>query len=238
MTVRRVIFWRHGRTQWNHEGRFQGHEDVGLDATGRAQAVTVAPVVARLGFDAIVCSDLVRARDTAAAVAAVTGLPVSYDQRLREARLGRWQGLTLAQAREQLPEEYAEWAAGRQRPSVEPNGEVGVRMAAALADVDAEQVLAVSHGGSIRSALVTLLGLREVDRGALAPLSNCRWSILEADGDRWTLDQHNIDWAASGGDAGWAASGMPQDHSSTAVDDALATAARDDLPIDKRRNQA
>jgi len=225
--ARRIIFWRHGRTQWNHIGRFQGHEDVALDETGRAQAAAVAPALARLGFDVIVSSDLVRARDTAAAVGVVTGLTVTHDERLREGWLGPWQGLTITQAREQVPAEYADWVAGRQRPGVEPNAEVGARMVAALSDVDAEQVLAVSHGGSIRSALVTMLGLREVDRGALAPLSNCRWSILERDGERWTLDQHNV-----------GVSRAPDDHGATAYDDALTAAHREAVPIERRRPRA
>lgn len=210
-----MIFWRHGRTQWNRVGRFQGHEDVALDEVGRAQAAGAAPFVAGLGFDAIVASDLQRARDTAQEVATLTGRAVRTDRRLRETFLGPWQGLTGPQARERFPAEYADWIAGRQRPSVEPRTAVGERVVAALADVAADQVLVVSHGGAIRSALCTLLGLRQQDWDVLSPLGNCRWSIAELAGARWALEQHN-----AGPDI------VPDDHGTTAHDAAPTPAER------------
>lgn len=211
----RVIFWRHGRTQWNQAGRFQGHEDVPLDDVGRAQAAAAAPYVVQLGFDAILTSDLARAADTARAVAALTGQPVRSDERLRETFLGPWQGLTGPQASERFPEEYADWLAGRQRPSTESRAAVGERVVAALAGADAEQLLVVSHGGAIRSGLCLLLGLGAQDWDVLAPLGNCRWSIVERDGERWELEQHN-----AGPDL------VPDDHETTAHDAAPSPAER------------
>ena len=81
--ARRVIFWRHGRTEWNHAGRFQGQEDIDLDATGREQALRAAEVLETRHPSSIISSDLRRAADTAAALADLTGLLVSYDERLR-----------------------------------------------------------------------------------------------------------------------------------------------------------
>ena len=82
--MRRLVIWRHGRTTWNAEHRFQGQSDVPLDAVGVEQARRAAVELAALKPSVIVSSDLQRARDTAAALAAVTGLEVNLDRRLRE----------------------------------------------------------------------------------------------------------------------------------------------------------
>ena len=65
MTSRRIILWRHGRTAWNAERRFQGQTDIPLDDTGMAQAARAAKVLARLHPNRIHSSDLSRARATA-----------------------------------------------------------------------------------------------------------------------------------------------------------------------------
>jgi probable phosphoglycerate mutase len=87
----RLIIWRHGNTDWNAANRVQGQTDVPLNDLGREQALAAAPLLAALRPDAIVASDLSRAADTAAALAAPTGLPVRSDQRLRSGT-GCWQG--------------------------------------------------------------------------------------------------------------------------------------------------
>ncbi|MCZ9338535.1 histidine phosphatase family protein, partial [Streptomyces sp. TRM76130] len=106
---RRVILWRHGQTSWNVERRFQGTTDVELTGTGVAQARRAARLLAGLKPDAIVASDLKRASDTAAELAALTGLEVSYDQGLRETYAGVWQGLTHEEIIARYGEEYAAW---------------------------------------------------------------------------------------------------------------------------------
>ena len=69
----RLVLVRHGQTAWNLEGRAQGHTDIGLDDTGRAQAVALAPYIAEMAPAALWSSDLTRARETAAHLAAATG---------------------------------------------------------------------------------------------------------------------------------------------------------------------
>ncbi|HEU4490154.1 MAG TPA: histidine phosphatase family protein, partial [Jiangellales bacterium] len=59
---RRVVLWRHGRTEWNAAGRFQGQSDVALDDSGRAQAERSARLLAALWPTVLVSSDLLRAR--------------------------------------------------------------------------------------------------------------------------------------------------------------------------------
>ena len=71
-SARRLVFWRHGRTTWNAEQRFQGQTDIPLDDTGLAQAARAAKVLARLKPSLIVSSDLSRARATAQQLADLT----------------------------------------------------------------------------------------------------------------------------------------------------------------------
>ncbi|HEY0364646.1 MAG TPA: histidine phosphatase family protein, partial [Solirubrobacteraceae bacterium] len=75
---------RHGQTAYNHEGRFQGHLPVPLDATGREQAAALAEVAAGVELVSMVCSPLRRARETADIVAARIGLEPSEDARFAE----------------------------------------------------------------------------------------------------------------------------------------------------------
>jgi len=93
MTTLYVI--RHGETPWNVTGRYQGQLDPPLNEKGRRQAQATAAKLTSVGFEAIYSSDLARARQTAAALAEKTGLPVSLDPRLREIHQGDWQGVLI-----------------------------------------------------------------------------------------------------------------------------------------------
>ena len=202
MTRRRIVFWRHGRTAWNAERRFQGQTDVPLDDTGLAQADRAAHALARLTPGRIVSSDLSRARMTAQALSVLTGLPVHTDADLRETFAGEWQGLTRSELEERFGDDLAQWAAGS---DIRPGGgetrkEVAERMVAAvtraLADVPAERTLVVAtHGGSARAAIGALLGLPAEHWAALGVLSNCAWSVLEENssgyGPGWRLQEYN-----------------------------------------------
>jgi len=119
VTARRIVFWRHGRTTWNAERRFQGQTDIPLDATGLAQAARAAKALARLQPHRIVSSDLVRARATAEALSELTGLPVAEDPGLREAFAGAWQGLTRSELEERFGDDLMQWSAGS---DVRPGG--------------------------------------------------------------------------------------------------------------------
>ena len=196
--VRRVILLRHGRTEWNASGRFQGQLDAPLDVVGKAQAVAAAVAVAEMQPDAIVSSDLGRTADTAAAVAAETDLEVVLDPRLREIDLGAWQGLTRAEARKRFPEEYAGWQAGddRRRGDGETYAEVGARATECVIEwLDrlgpGATLLAITHGGTARATIGTMLGFDADLYWRLAPLGNCRWSLLADIGRGWRLEEHN-----------------------------------------------
>src|SRR5206468_4788215 len=116
VAVPRVLVWRHGRTEWNAEGRFQGQLDPPLDERGRRQAAQAAPYLAA-GLTpedtVVVSSDLVRAAETARSLTGLLGGPLRLDERLREHGMGSWEGLTRAEVADRFPEQYADWMAGR-----------------------------------------------------------------------------------------------------------------------------
>lgn len=87
-----LILVRHGRTALNAEGRLRGHLDPPLDEVGHIQAATVAAVLAPLQPSRILSSPLLRARQTAEAIAGLVGLPVELDARLLDRDYGSWAG--------------------------------------------------------------------------------------------------------------------------------------------------
>ena len=99
-----LLLVRHGETDWNAEGRLQGHTDTPLNDYGRRQARTLADELAGEPIDAVYSSDLARARETAEIVGGRLGLTVVVDPGLREKNWGSWEGLTPAE-RERV--EYA-----------------------------------------------------------------------------------------------------------------------------------
>ena len=189
----RLVLWRHGRTAWNAERRFQGHSDVPLDQTGHAQARDAAPYLAAMHPAAIFSSDLARATGTASYLAELTGLPVQLDKDLRERGGGAWEGLTDAEIRAGYPEAYATFLPPDGEPVESVADRVGAafeRIADGLEDSGPLAVL-VSHGAAINLGLSRLLGLPERVR-LLGPLGNCSWSVLGRRAGRWRLLEHNV----------------------------------------------
>jgi len=151
---------RHGQTDWNLEGRYQGQSDVPLNQTGMAQAITLIEKLNGQTFNAIYSSDLKRARQTAEPISKVMGMEVHVEKRLREINQGEWEGVLV----EEIKARYAEiWSqrtvdpASVRPPGGETVGEVAQRMYAALDDISRlfpnGQLLIVSHGLSIATAI-------------------------------------------------------------------------------------
>jgi probable phosphoglycerate mutase len=199
LPVSRVLLWRHGQTEWNRAGRFQGQQDPPLDDEGRNQAARAAPYLLAAGLSPentlLVSSDLTRAAETAATLAALLGVPLRLDERLREHGMGSWEGLTRSEVADRYPEQYADWIAGRpvRDRGAEDPAQVGVRALAALAALpEAETAVVVTHGGTAGRLLECLVGLGPDQRRAFGPLGNCAWSELVLQGTRWRLLRHNV----------------------------------------------
>jgi probable phosphoglycerate mutase len=184
VTAERLVIWRHGRTSWNAQGLYQGQADIKLDELGRRQAAAAAAVLAELKPTQIVSSDLSRAAETAGALAAVTGLPVDYDRRLREIDVGSWEGKTVEDAAVSDPELVAGLAAGqdvRRSPTGETTSEVGHRVAEAFNAIidaadDGSTVVVTMHGLAGRVGIGRFL---DVDPDRLGGLRNCAWVVLD-----------------------------------------------------------
>ena len=202
MTASRIIVWRHGRTPWNVENRFQGQADIGLDEVGRDQAARAAAALAALGPAVLWSSDLSRARDTAEALAGLTGLPVTTDRRLREIHVGTWEGLLGEDVERVDPEASRRLRAGedvRRSATGESPTEVGTRVAAALRDLaesapGGSTVVAASHGLAGRVGVAELVGLPAEHHRLLGGLSNCAWVSVDRhrSGRYWRIEQYNV----------------------------------------------
>lgn len=193
----RLLVVRHGRTSWNGSGRFQGWTDIDLDEVGRAQAEEAAAVLASFRPDLIVSSDLRRAYDTGVAVAALTGLEVSTDARLRERGYGPWEGLTMPEIAERWPAEHALWKAGKPvlLDGIETWEELSARTSAAMADVIAKvgdgTAIVTCHGGSARQAVASVLGWDAVMSNTVHGLDNCHWADVRSTRG-WRLHAYNV----------------------------------------------
>lgn len=171
---------RHGQTAYNLERRFQGQMPVPLDDTGRAQAVDLAERASAYDFVALWCSPLLRAHETADIVGARIGLEPREDPRLMETDAGDWTDRLFVDVQAEDPEGFAGFIDGRPNfafPGGESFAQQGVRIAAALADVEQGELpaLVVCHGVVIRIALYQRAGHKvalaeRVPNAALVPL--------------------------------------------------------------------
>ncbi|HKY85006.1 MAG TPA: histidine phosphatase family protein [Anaerolineales bacterium] len=162
----RLVLIRHGETDWNREGRWQGQTDVPLNATGRRQAQGAAEAMRAAPPEAIYTSDLARARQTAEAVAEATGAPLLLDPRLREIDLGAWEGMLADDIRSHdgarvdlfLHDPHAR--AGLRGETV---AEVFQRVTSALDEILSRhpgcRVAVVSHGLALAALKTRILGL-------------------------------------------------------------------------------
>ncbi|MFZ1880653.1 MAG: histidine phosphatase family protein [Gaiellaceae bacterium] len=172
-----ILLARHGETDWNREGRWQGWADPPLNETGRLQARALAEQLRELPFDAVYSSDLRRAFETAEIVASPHHLPVVADAGLREIDVGSWSGLTRAELEERFP--------NGDRPDGETRDQHAARVLAAVERIARahahERILLVTHGGTMRA-------LRsDVSDEPFHPIANCGVLELHFRDDRLAL---------------------------------------------------
>lgn len=176
-----LLFVRHGETDWNRAGRFQGSQDIPLNDEGRAQARRLARQWDQ-GGDLVVASPLSRARETAEILASSLGFSVlTFDPRLIERSYGMGEGLTVAERQERWPD--------GQVPGIETVEALRARAQAFLEAVTLEhpgrRVVAVSHGGFINAVLSLVSG------GALGTgktlLGNASVSTVTLGAGGWTV---------------------------------------------------
>ena len=189
MQATRIIAIRHGETAWNVDKRIQGQLDIGLNDVGRWQATQVAQALGDEVVDAIYASDLLRAWQTAQAIAEVTGCPPHPHVGLRERGFGQFEGRTYAEIEANWPDMSRQW---RQREPLwaPPGGESLVtlreRVWTTLSDLAAQhiggQMVVVAHGG-----VMDMLYRLATGQGLQAPRA---WELGNAAINRllWTPD--------------------------------------------------
>ena len=182
MPLPRRAFWylRHGETDWNARGLSQGNVDIPLNPVGVAQAERAAGSLREQGLRAIVSSPLSRARVTAEIVAAPLGLPIAFDDALREVSFGVQEGCPMG-------DWYDDWVAGRFTPEgAETFAALRARATAAIGRALArpDPVLVVAHGALFR-AVRAEMGLVPNIRTPNAVPFLCQPG--PAPGDPWTL---------------------------------------------------
>jgi len=187
-----VLVCRHGETNWNLARRFQGMEDIPLNAAGCEQALLLADALRNQDIAAIWGSPLLRARETGVAVAAASGLRLHLDDRLRERNLGVLQGRNPTEMEEHFPAVIEAWRAQIPLPleaQAEPSEEVVERVESALFDVAAaypgKKVAMVLHGATIRCLLKRAVGHARI----ITPKNVSLTTLIVGPGKHWHLAQ-------------------------------------------------
>lgn len=194
----RICLIRHGETDWNTARRLQGHIDTPLNATGQRQAQATAALLAGHGFQALYTSDLLRARQTAAAAGTACGLQPQPEPRLRERHYGLFQGLTYDEAAVRHPEEYRRFHARDPHYAFAGGGEsltaFARRIGAALEDLARRHagtaILVVTHGGVLDIAH-RLASRRPLASPRDFPIPNAALNWLEFTEAGWQV----LEWA-------------------------------------------
>lgn len=190
----RLWIVRHGETDYNAEGRWQGAGvDLPLNDIGREQAEEVASEIEGRDFAALYTSPMIRARQTARPIARATGLEPVEIEALREAHHGEWEGKTKAEilagwrsaweAFESAPREV-------ERPGGESYGDTADRVWPALEAIAdrhrGQDVVVVTHGGPLRLVLSEVLDLPLTRRDEFGT-ENAAVFVVARDEDGWRL---------------------------------------------------
>jgi probable phosphoglycerate mutase len=187
---------RHAQSEWNAAGRWQGQADPPLSETGAEQAQLLAAHFPDVDVTHVLCSDLARARQTATPFAARFGLDLAIDPTLREMDVGSWSGLTRAQisaadpgAMDRYYRGEVGWTGGETFDEHEARS---ARAAELVTNVDTDGVVvAVTHGGTLRAILRTLLEIPHAERWRISGPGHTALSHLKSSPHGWRLVSFN-----------------------------------------------
>lgn len=160
----RLFLARHGETDWNARGKLQGHTDIPLNDSGRAQARALAARLEQQQISSVTTSDLIRAGETGAIVARELGVAsVHTDHELRERRFGVFEGLTREECASRYPEAWRAWVEQTAPPEGAEPRELAIprltrALTRALDRAAGAPSLVVSHGGVMRLWLIETTG--------------------------------------------------------------------------------
>jgi probable phosphoglycerate mutase len=190
MTETTILLIRHGETDWNASGRWQGQSDIPLNENGIIQASLLAKRLSSWPIDTVYSSDLARAAQTASILGHGLGLQPNLDEAWRERSGGDFEGLTAEELRKVAGETPVrirdkDWAP----PGGETDGQVAKRVQEAFDRIVGEHpgkmMAIVSHGGAIITLLSLVVGLPAGERARIRVSRNTGFSIIEI-GERGT----------------------------------------------------
>jgi probable phosphoglycerate mutase len=185
---------RHGITDWNLEGKVQGHSDIPLNEEGRKQAQLLSQRMKGESWDFIYCSDLGRASETAQLIGEIKGVDVIMDKRLREVHCGLIEGTTEA-------ERVKKWGYGWSKLDLgmESQQDVMARGVAFINDIverhPDQRILVVSHFGLLGHTLKKLIPHEDIGEH----LDNTSVTILKKGEHRWECELFNCTKHLDGG---------------------------------------
>jgi probable phosphoglycerate mutase len=173
-----LILARHGETDWNRDGIWQGQGDPPLNDVGHRQATELAESLADVEIDALYSSDLRRAYETAEIISRAKGLTITADPGLREMDVGSWSGLTSPEIEQRFP--------GASYHDGEPREAFHARAVGALERIarahEGQRVLIVTHGGVVRALQ------RHLSGEPLSVLANCETYAVRYEGSTFTQE--------------------------------------------------
>jgi broad specificity phosphatase PhoE len=182
-----IYLIRHGETDWNRERRIQGQTDIPLNARGRRQAAALAQRLASLPLEMIYTSDLGRARETAALIAAAQAQAVSVvaTPDLRECDYGLWEGLHREEISRRFAEDWQQWltseGVGRSTGGEDFFAlERRVRRGFQQAMEEGKTLLISTHRGPLQAILCHILGMEAGQRRRFL-VANCAVTALDCD---------------------------------------------------------
>ncbi|MBC8348524.1 MAG: histidine phosphatase family protein [Verrucomicrobia bacterium] len=191
--VTRITLVRHGETEWNVSGRWQGHADAPLTIHGQTQARALGERFRDATFDACYTSDLGRAVHTSKLIADPSAMDFEIDERLRERGLGIMQGFTTAEMLDQCPDVYESFRNNGPDyliPEGESFRQFNERCVNAIEEFSirhsGKSILVVTHGGVLGAIFRHVIGL-SLDSPRRYALLNCSVNVIEKKDGGWSL---------------------------------------------------
>src|SRR5699024_959111 len=198
--MKTLVFLRHGESDWDAQGRYQGQTDVPLSETGRAQAYEAARRWGHTEFDSVIVSPLTRTKDTGRIMLLDRQLEPILVNDIIETDGGAWEGLLFSEIAERWPDEHAAFRLPNLDSGpvgVETTRESGTRATYAVLDAHetANDLLVVAHGNTLRYATHNLTDHNDDEITTRPHLSNSSAHVLQSNSGElcsFTLTQTSV----------------------------------------------
>lgn len=198
----KIYFVRHGETEWNRIGKIQGMTDNPLNDTGKAEAEKAAVALLNIKFDKCYCSPLLRAKQTAGYIMKNRSCPVVYEDLLHEMAFGIAEGINLEGLESntnlynflKAPDKFEAFEGGESFDDVKQRCRNFLDKICKT-ETNSENILAVCHGGVIRSAISIIKDISLKDFWGGPVQRNCALTIVSCESGKWKVEKEGLDIA-------------------------------------------